>query len=68
MMRTVTRRHRMKKSVERRTHNQAVQLDRRRSDDDIANHVFCGYRPARPIRSMTDVRPPVRSRTIKPHE
>jgi hypothetical protein len=46
----------VKKNPERRTHSEPAQLDRRRSDEDIGNHVFRGYRPDRLVRSTSDDR------------
>src|SRR5438874_8880433 len=49
-MRTGTLVMGVRKSPERRICSRSVHLDRRRSDDDVAAHVFSGYRPSQSAR------------------
>jgi hypothetical protein len=55
----------MKKNLERRMRYQAVHVDRRRSDDDIATQVFAGFRPTPAVKSMSSDRPAGSSRKDK---
>jgi hypothetical protein len=51
---------------ERRTHVREVRVDRRKSDDDIIEHIIGGVRWSY-VRSTSDDRPPRRRRPDRKH-